>query len=155
MKASRILALAAALLTTVTLQAGEKGHGHNHEKKHAGPNGGRLITSIDPHAEFFVMSDRKVQITFTGENGKAIAPEEQLVAVTTGERSTPVKMTFIKTGNVLLSEQTVPFGNNFPVVVQIKGTPEAKAVVEKFTLNLSNCTGCNLAEYACVCDHQH
>jgi len=153
MKTSRILALAAALLTTTALQADEKGH--SHEKKQAGPNGGRLITSIDPHAEFFVMPDRKVQITFIGDNGKAIAPSGQLVAVTTGERSEPVKMTFNRSGVALISEQSVPEGNNFPVVVQMKSTPDSKAVVEKFTLNLSNCPGCSLAEYACVCDHQH
>jgi len=26
---------------------------------------------------------------------------------------------------------------------------------EKFTLNLSNCPDCKLAEYACICDHAH
>lgn len=155
MKITRLLAFTAALLTSMTLQAADDGHGHSHAKKEAGPNGGRLITTIEPHAEFYLMPDRKVQITFVGNEGKAIAPAEQVVNVTTGERSAPVKMTFAKVGEVLLSEQSVPEGNNFPVVVQIKATPDAKTVVERFTLNLSNCPECKMAEYACVCDHKH
>lgn len=152
MKTNRILPLAIALLTSLTAHAGKD---HSHEKKIAGPNGGRILTSIEPHAEFFVTADRKVQITFVDDEFKAIAPAEQVVAVTTGERSAPVKMSFTKTGNALLSEQTVPEGNNFPVVVQIKTSPAAKATVEKFTLNLSNCPDCKLAEYACICPHAH
>jgi hypothetical protein len=152
MKTKRILPLAIAILSALTLHAGPN---HSDEKKEAGPNGGRILTSMEPHAEFFVTADRKVQITFVDDNGKAIAPAEQIVTVTTGERSAPVKMTFAKTETALLSEQTVPEGNNFPVVVQIKTSPDAKAIVEKFTLNLSICPDCKYAEYACICSHTH
>jgi len=149
---TRILPLAIALLSSLTLQAGDN---HSHEKKVPGPNGGRILRSIEPHAEFFVTADRKVQITFLDDQGKALAPAEQIVIVTTGERSAPVKMTFAKKENVLLSDQSVPAGNNFPVVVQVKTTPDAKTLVDKFTLNLSNCPDCKLAEYACICAHTH
>lgn len=148
----QIVALAAAILTTIPLHAGK---GHSHAKKEAGPNGGRIITAVEPHAEFFVTADRKVQITFLGKDGKAIAPAEQVIAITTGERSAPVKMTFTKTGAAFVSEQAVPEGNNFPLVLQIKPTPDAKAAVERFTLNLSVCPECKLGEYACICDHAH
>ena len=152
MRTTRILPLAIAILSAITLHAGPN---HSHEKKEAGPNGGRLLTSIDPHAEFLVTADRMVQITFVDDNGKAIAPAAQVVTVTTGERSAPVKMTFAKTETSFLSEQSVPEGNNFPVVIQIKTTPDAKTSVERFTLNLSNCPDCKLAEYACICSHTH
>ena len=152
MKTTRILPLAIAILSALTLHAGTN---HSHEKKVAGPNGGRILTSIEPHAEFLVTADRKVQITFVDDALKPIAPAAQVVTVTTGERSAPVKMSFAKTGDTLVSEQTVPEGNNFPVVVQIKTTPDAKASVEKFTLNLSNCPDCKYAEYACTCSHTH
>lgn len=152
---TQILALAAAFLTTITLATAGDDHGHSHEKKEPGPNGGRLITAIDPHAEFLITSDRKVQITFVGEDNKPIAPAEQVVAVTTGERSAPVKMTFAESDGVLVSGEAVPEGNNFPVVVQIKLTPDAKTTVEKFTLNLSECPECKLPEYACICAHAH
>lgn len=152
MKTTRILPLAIAILTSLTLHAGKN---HSHEKKEPGPNGGRILLSIEPHAEFLVTADRKVQITFVDDAFKPIAPAEQVVTVTTGERSAPVKMSFTKTGDTLVSEQTVPEGNNFPVVVQIKPTPDAKAIVEKFTLNLSTCPDCKYAEYACICSHTH
>ena len=152
MKTTRILPLAIAILSALTLHAGPN---HSHKKKEAGPNGGRILTSIEPHAEFLVTADRKVQITFVDDALKPIAPAAQVVTVTTGERSAPVKMSFTKTETAFLSEQTVPEGNNFPVVVQIKTTPDAKASVEKFTLNLSNCPDCKYAEYACTCSHTH
>ena len=152
MKTKHILPLAIAILTSLTLHAGKN---HSHEKKEPGPNGGRILTSIEPHAEFLVTADRKVQITFVDDAFKPIAPAAQVVTVTTGERSAPVKMTFAKTETAFLSEQSVPAGNNFPVVIQIKTTPDAKAMVEKFTLNLSNCPDCKHAEYACICSHTH
>ena len=152
MKTTRFLPLVIAILSSLTLHAGPN---HSHEKKVPGPNGGRILTSIEPHAEFLVTADRKVQITFVDDDGKTIAPAEQVVTVTTGERSAPVKMTFAKTDTAFLSEQAVPEGNNFPVVVQIKTSPDAKAIVEKFTLNLSICPDCKYAEYACICSHTH
>lgn len=152
MKTKHILPLAIAIITSLTLHAGKN---HSHEKKDPGPNGGRILTSIEPHAEFFVTADRKVQITFVDDAFKAIPPAAQVVTVTTGDRSAPVKMSFTKTENAFLSEQAVPEGNNFPVVVQIKTSPDAKATVEKFTLNLSNCPDCKYAEYACICSHTH
>jgi hypothetical protein len=151
MKTPILAFITADALALPALAAGD----HTHEKKEAGPHGGRVLTAIQPHAEFFVTADRKVQITFLGEDGKAIPPAAQTVTVTAGERSAPTKLTFIKSGEVLVSEQPLPDGNDFPTVVQIKDTPEAKAVVEKFNLNLSPCPGCKLAEYACICSHQH
>jgi hypothetical protein len=124
-----------------------------HGKNVAGPNGGRLITAVSPHAEFLVTAERRVQITFIGEDGKAVAPAGQSVVVTAGERSAPTKLTFKEVGGILLSDQTLPEGNNFPAVVQIKTTPDAKAVAARFNVNLSICSGCSKAEYACTCGH--
>ena len=62
-------------------------------------------------------------------------------------------LTFTKTGNVLLSDAPLPAGNDFPTVVQIKTTPEAKPVYARFNLNTSICGECQNAEYACVCGH--
>jgi hypothetical protein len=151
MKTPILTLIATLTLTLPILAAG----GHDHEKKEAGPNGGKILTSVEPRAEFFVTSDRKVQITFLGKDGKAIAPDAQTVTVTAGERSAPTKLTFVKSGNVLVSKQALPEGDGFPTVVQIKVTPDAKTVVEKFNLSLANCPGCLLAEYACVCSHSH
>lgn len=141
----RLLALTALALTATVSNA--------HEKNEAGPNKGRLITSVTPHAEFFVTTDRKVQITFVGEDGKAVAPADQVVTVTAGDRSAPTKLTFTKTGNVLLSDTALPAGNDFPTVVQIKITSNAKPVYARFNLNMTTCGECKNAEYACICEH--
>ncbi len=128
-------------------------HSHSKEQKITAPNGGRIITAVEPHAEFLVTADRKVQITFIDDDGKAVAPAEQVVTVTAGDRSAPTKLTFTKVGNMLVSSAALPAGNDFPTVVQIKATPDAKTVTEKFNLNLSKCPTCSNAEYACTCEH--
>jgi len=120
----------------------------------AGPNGGRIFNKVEPHFEFFVMADRKVQITFLKEDNKtAIAPGGQSISVMGGDRSNPTKMKFQKSGNVLVSDVAFPAGNDFPVVVQIKQDADSKAVIEKLNLNLEQCPTCQNKEYACTCDH--
>lgn len=149
-----ILTALAVCLPVSTAEAGPgHDHGHSHAKKESGPNGGRLLTKVEPHAEFFVTAERKVQITFLDDHGKAVAPTNQVVTAIAGDRAAPTKLTFVKAGNVLISETALPAGNDFPTVVQIKLTPEATTVVERFNLNMSNCSGCSKPEYACTCAH--
>ena len=154
--------LALAFAGAGTLIAEEKGHeGHDHaehaDKDHegakAGPNGGKIIVEVEPHLEFFVTEDRKVQITALDKDGKAATIGEQSVSIIAGDRSNPTRMTFSKEGEVLVSDKAFPEGNDFPVVVQIKTTAEAKTVIEKFNLNLEDCPTCSYLEYACTCDH--
>ena len=127
--------------------------GHDHEHKIAGPNGGRVITSVEPHLEFFLTKDRKVRITAVDDDGKAIDLGEQTVRLTGGSRSNPTRLSFAKDGNSLVSDKAMPEGNRLPVVLQIKTAPDAKTVIEKFILNLNDCPGCEHLEYACTCDH--
>lgn len=123
------------------------------EDKIAGPNGGRLPTIIGPHAEFFVTSDRKVQITFVDDQLAPTPPAQQTVTVTAGNRPKPTTLNFTRHGDVLLSDGQLPAGNKFPTVVQIKVTPDAKTTVARFNLNTIVCSECNYSEYACICDH--
>lgn len=123
------------------------------EKKVAGPNGGRILATVEPRAEFFVLPDRKVQITFLDAAGKPVAPTEQTVTVTAGERSAPKTLAFAKAGNALVSTTPLPAGDGIPAVVQIKPAAAGKVVTEKFNVDLSKCGECKLAEYACICGH--
>ena len=150
---SLVLSIVTVLALALPSSATDKGHAHDGAKKTAGPNGGLILTKVEPHAEFFVTAERKVQITFLGNDGKAIAPAAQIVTVTAGDRAAPTKLTFAKSGEVLVSNAALPAGNDFPAVVQIKATPDAKVVNEKFNVNLSKCGGCGYAEYACTCGH--
>lgn len=124
-----------------------------HESIDTGPNGGRILAGTKPAAELFVTKDRKVQITFLNDDKKPVAVAEQIVTVTAGDRAAPTKLTFVKKGDVLVSENALPAGNEFPTVVQIKQTSDAKAAVTKFNLNLEICEECSKPEYACVCKH--
>ena len=116
------------------------------------PNGGRLVKSVTPTAEFVVNKEKKIEIRFL-EGGKIVAPAQQIVTVTMGDRAAPTKLTFTADGDKLVSDKAIPKGDNLPVVLQIKSNADAKAVNEKFNLNLGNCPTCSNHEYACACDH--
>jgi hypothetical protein len=51
----------------------------------------------------------------------------------------------------------IRIGKELPVVLQIKVTPDAKSVTEKFNLNLAKSPTCEHGEYAyayaCTCAH--
>ena len=141
------------LALTLTATAADK-HEHEHADK-AGPNCGKLITDIEPHAEFFVNKDKKVEIRFVDDANKVVAPGEQIIAVTLGDRSSPTKLSFTKEGDKLISVKAIPEGNDLPTVVQIKAKAGEKSVTEKFNLNLNDCPTCKNKEYACICAHTH
>jgi len=122
-------------------------------EKITAPNGGRIISSVEPKAEFVVTADKKVEIRFLDAAGKVVAPGDQTANVIMGDRANPTKLAFTKDGDKLVSDKTVPEGKDLPVVLQIRAKEGEKAVTEKFNLNLSNCPTCSHAEYACSCDH--
>jgi len=117
------------------------------------PNGGRIIDTVTPKAEFVVTKDKKAEVRFLDDAGKVIAPAAQIVTVVMGDRANPTKLAFAKDGDKLVSDKVIPEGKELPVVLQIKTTPDAKAVTTKFNLNMSTCPECKLSEYACACDH--
>ncbi len=125
----------------------------NAAEKIKAPNGGRIIDAVTPHAEFLVTPDKKIEIRFLDAAAKVIAPGSQIVTVTMGDRAAPTKLAFTQDGDKLVSDKVVPEGKELPVVLQIKTTPDAKAVSAKFNLNMATCPECKLSEYACACDH--
>ena len=139
---TKIIALIIASLTVA----------HAAEKIKA-PNGGRIIDTVTPHAEFLVTADKKIEIRFLDDTGKVIAPAAQVITVTMGDRAAPTKLAFAKDGDKLVSDKVIPDGKELPVVLQIKSAPDSMAVTEKFNLNLAKCPTCTNAEYACSCDH--
>ena len=128
---------------------------HDHAKKTAGPNGGRIITVIEPHAEFWVTPERKVRITFLDDANKAIAVTEQSISVFCGNRNAPTQLSFTKEadGMSMLSTGMIPEGSSFDTNVSFKMTADAKRITAKFNLNMSDCPNCDYLEYACTCVH--
>ncbi len=148
---TKLLTTLLTLALAFTASAADKDK-HEHEAK-AGPTGGRLITEVEPHVEFFVNKDKKVEIRFINDDMKVVAPGAQVISVTVGDRSAPTKLSFTKDGDKLVSDKTVPEGNDLPTVVQIRAKEGDKAINEKFNLNLSDCPTCKNKEYACTCAH--
>lgn len=109
--------------------------------------------AVEPHVEFLVTGDRQVKLTFVDDDLKPIAPAEQTATVIAGDRSAPVRLAFQREGDQLVSDGKLPEGNDFPTVVQLKVTPDASPVIEKFNLNLADCPTCEHQEYACTCEH--
>lgn len=140
----KLIALTVLLMTLTFANAAEK---------IKAPNGGRIIDSVEPHAEFLVTKDKKIEIRFLDDAGKVMAPASQSVTVTMGDRANPTKLAFAKDGDKLVSDKAIPEGGEHPVVVQIRTAPDAKPSNAKFTLNLAMCATCEHAEYACTCAH--
>lgn len=132
---------------------GEDGHTHGPGIE-TGPNDGRIVNKVEPHFEFLVLDDRKVQITFVKDDNKTVVPPAaQKITVIGGDRGNPTKMNFAKKGNTLVSDIAFPKGQDFPIVIQVKQDADSKAVIEKFNLNLHDCPTCENKEYACKCEH--
>lgn len=139
------IAIIAALVTSLTFAIAAE--------KMKAPNGGRIIDTVTPNAEFFVTPEKKVEVRFLDASGKVIAPAAQVVTVTMGDRANPTKLAFTKDGDKLVSDKPVAEGKELPLVLQIKPTRDAKTVTAKFNLNMAKCPTCSNAEYACACDH--
>ena len=156
---SRRSAFLAALCLCAFIQPGwaEKGDKkHDHDHHHAkmvGPNGGRVLHEVHPHAELLVTKDRKLQLTFLTEKGKATVPGEQTMTVICGKRTSPTRMSFARKGNSFLSDKALPKGLRIPTVIQIKMAPGKKSTIIRLNLNLKDCPDCDFLEYACVCEH--
>ena len=149
--------LLSLFVLAIGLAVGASAHeDHDHAKgeKKAGPNGGRILTKVEPRAEFWVMPDKRIRITFLNDKDEPIAPSAQTVTVTTGQRTAPVTLTFERKDNALVSIKPLT-ADKQPAVVQIRTSPDAKTVVERFTLDFAICPECKKPEYACTCNHAH
>jgi len=122
--------------------------------KEPGPSGGRIVEGDGFKLEFFVTDDRKVQISFLNDQGDVVSPQNQNVSFVGGDRSNPTRLQFDKSGKVLLSQSTLPDLKNMPAILNVKVSQGAKAVRERFNINMSTCPECSLHEYACICGHE-
>jgi hypothetical protein len=166
MKLKSILILSLSALSALAVYAGPghdhphggdkhhaDDHGHTHAKKTPGPHGGRVVESVKPHIEIFITEDRKMKISVLDDHYKVVDPGALTVTATGGSRVEPVHLHFSKSGTSLISKESLPEGNKVPVVVTIKSEPEAKAVYERFNVNMAGCGSCDYPEYACICGH--
>ena len=153
---TKLLALLLAVVAPA-FAAGDHDHAHD-TKAIAGPNKGRVLKQLEPHAELLVTAERKVRLTFIDDAGKPVAVPAGLTAtLITGDRSAPVTLTFAAEGEgmagSLLTTAALPEGKNLPVILRVKPTAEAEIVTVRIPLNLATCGECQQPEYACTCTH--
>ena len=161
----KVLLIATLVLFGATYCYAAAGHDHGNggyshgvtkpaaQEPQGGPNGGRLITIVEPYLEFLVTPERFVQITFLGRDGQVIPVADQVVSAIGGDRSAPTKVEFVEDEGRLISTAALPEIKRMPIILQIKTTPDAKPVRETFYLNMSGCPSCEYKEYACICGH--
>lgn len=147
-KKSILLTLCAALAIG-SWQASAQHEGEHHDL--VPPNGGRIVKTVEPHLEIFVADDGAVKVTFLDDSGHALAPADQQVSLIGGDRMNPVRLSFLREGEALVSDKKLPMGQSIPIVVQIKESADGEVVRERFNLNMGSCPTCEYKEYACAC----
>ena len=124
-------------------------HDHKSTKRIPGPNEGRIISATKPPFEFLVTAERKVKITFLNNNNEPIPATSQRIALIGGNRFKPTELKFSKSGDILISDKSLPEGSKIPVILIIQISPDSKVVRERFNLDLNNCSDCSYKKYAC------
>ncbi len=125
--------------------------GHDHDKVIPGPKGGKVVQVEGGHAEFFVQPDKKVSVTFYGEDMKAVPPAEQNITLIAEAPAGKAKLEFEKTGDAFVSKDVLPEGDGYRVVLQIRNAADAKPQNFRIEYHTEVCGKCNRAEYACIC----
>lgn len=139
-------------LLLATLAVGLSAAALHAEKIVAGPKGGRLL-STEPHqAEFFVTSDRRVEVTFYDAALKPTPILDQVVSITAETASGKMPLEMRKTETGFVSAGPLPAGEPYRVVMQVREKAGAKPQNFRINLNLAECGECKKAEYACICD---
>ncbi len=118
-----------------------------------GPRGGKLLDNPAPRAEFFVNADRKVEVRFYDAELKPVPPGEQVVNVIAEASSGKVRLSLQRDGEALTSDEALPEGDGYLIVVQIKISPKDKIQNYRLTYHAELCGECQRAEYACICEH--
>ena len=143
-----------------TESASQGSHTHEGEVDHhshaiPGPNGGKLIASVDPHLEFWMQpEDGHARITFVNDDIEPIDAVSLPMSLTMGDRNNPTTIEFEQRGSVFVSTQALSAEGNPPVILEIGSTDGGEIHYERFHLNLDTCSDCKLKEYACICGHE-
>jgi hypothetical protein len=118
----------------------------------AGPKGGRIVTTEAPHVEFFVEKDRTVAVTFYDAALKPVAPGAQVISVIAEAKAGKAQFALEKTATDFVSNQPLPEGDDYTVVVQVRDAAGAKPKNYRVLFHDEICKECKRAEYACICD---
>jgi hypothetical protein len=120
--------------------------------REAGPRGGRLLPS-EPHpVEFLVSSDHHADLVFYSTEGEPISAGETQVSLIAETPSGQVRTKMVATAHGFRSVAPLPEGMPYRVVLQIRKNVESRPQNFRLQLDLHVCGGCDLPEYACICE---
>ena len=122
-----------------------------HQNIEIGPNGGRIFpleSKTTPRLEVAAHEGRFVVRVLDAAN-KAIPLGNRTLAITAGARSRPEKLAVEKTGDTFTA--TIPKGDEFPVVFQLREVGRAKALIARMNYDAKPCPECKNAEWLCAC----
>lgn len=140
------------LLTTFVLSTLLLSQSAFAETQIGGPKGGKLLENQTPRAEFFVEKDHTVSLTFYDENLKPVAVKDQSATASIDSEGKKTKIDFVKKGDLLVSNGTLPHGDGYNIVVQLKKDASSKPENFRIKYDTHICGECNRVEYACTCD---
>lgn len=123
----------------------------DHDKVIPGPKGGRIVEVEGGHAEFFIQPDKKVSVTFYGEDMKALPSADQVIVVVAEAPAGKAKLEFDKETDAFISKTSLPDGEGYRIVLQVKASADAKTQNFRIDYHDEICSDCKRAEYACVC----
>jgi len=118
-----------------------------------GPKGGRIVTTAAPHIELFVSPDHTAVVSFYDAELKPVAPGAQLVTAVAEAPSGKVTLAFAAKDGALVSTAPLPEGEGYRIVLQVRDDAQARPKNYRVEFHAEKCGSCQLAEYACVCEH--
>lgn len=119
----------------------------------AGPKGGKLFPLSDGFLEFFVRSDRTAEVVVYDASRQQVPVGDRELSITAGSRENPQKLTVTKTEAAFVTSDTLPAGDGYPIVLQLRESANSKTQTFRIRYLEEICAGCNLPEYACICHH--
>jgi len=115
-----------------------------------GPNKGRILEfskNETMHGEVTVKGD-KFHITLLDKDMKPVAPDQQVLTASTGDRDKPTKLTVEKDAKGFV----VPVvAKGQWLIVQYKDSPKGKTITARMHYDTAICDGCDKAEWVCEC----
>jgi len=121
-----------------------------HSGVELGPNGGRVLElskNETLHGEV-TLKGGKFHLALLDKNMKPVAPKDEVITVTAGDRSKPEKLAVEKSGDHFVFP-AVKAGEW--VIVQYKENAKAKPVTARFEFDPAECEKCKAPEWLCKC----
>lgn len=120
----------------------------------AAPKGGKLFPLESGYLEFFVNADHRGEIVIYDGGLKPMPTGDQDVTVTAGTREKQEKLA-VENGDAMWTTAALPAGDGYFVILQLKANAEDTPKTLRLRYLEETCSGCNLPEYACTCEHGH